>query len=33
LPQYKELIDLGFIEEKCLGNNAFIKEYVDKKPQ
>ena len=33
LPQYKELINFGFIEEKCLGNNAFIKEYVDKKPE
>lgn len=31
LPHYKLLLELGFSEESCLGNNTFIIEYVDKK--
>lgn len=33
LPQYKTLIDLGFQQELCLGNRAFIDRYVDKLAQ
>ena len=31
MPEYPRLINLGFMEEICLGNKAFISEYIDKK--
>lgn len=31
LPHYKQLLGWGFEKELCLGNKAFIKEYIDKK--
>ncbi len=31
LPHYKQLLNWGFEKEFCLGNKAFIKEYIDKK--
>ncbi len=31
LPFYEQLLSLGFLDELCLGNAVFIKEYVDKK--
>lgn len=30
LPHYGELVDLGFKERVCLGNKAFIEEYVNR---